>query len=223
MSNIMIVGADGPVEARYHAPASRNAPIVIIAPPHPKHDGTMAHKIIYLLFRVFASLNFGVLRFNFRGCGRSPGSFSGGENEISDAAACLDWLLDNNKMASQCWVAGYSFGAWIGMQLLMRRPECVRFISISPPANIYDFGFLAPCPVSGLILHGECDDMIPKESVLRLAYNLSIQRRKNAIEFHMIKGADHSFSEHMKELEDFVFRYSKESLHSLDDAYSDVV
>ena len=51
-------------------------------------------------------------------------------------------------------MAGYSFGAWIGMQLLMRRPEINRFISIAPPANLYDFSFLAPCPASGLLVHG---------------------------------------------------------------------
>jgi uncharacterized protein len=54
-----------------------------------------------------------------------------------------------------CWVAGFSFGAWIGMQLLMRRPEIEGFISIAPPANLYDFSFLAPCPSSGLIIHGD--------------------------------------------------------------------
>jgi pimeloyl-ACP methyl ester carboxylesterase len=59
-----------------------------------------------------------------------------------------------NQNAKHCWVAGFSFGAWIGMQLLMRRPEITGFISVSPPANMYDFSFLAPCPSSGLIING---------------------------------------------------------------------
>ena len=51
-----------------------------------------------------------------------------------------------NPEAKSCWIAGFSFGAWIGMQLLMRRPEIEGFISICPPANLYDFSFLAPLP-----------------------------------------------------------------------------
>ena len=66
--------------------------------------------------------------------------------ELSDAAAALDWLQGMNADAKSCWIAGYSFGAWIGMQLLMRRPEIDCFISVSPPANSYDFAFLAPAP-----------------------------------------------------------------------------
>ena len=68
-----------------------------------------------------------------------------------------------NPNAKACWVAGYSFGAWIGMQLLMRRPEIDGFISVAPPANHYDFGFLAPCPSSGLIYHGDEDELVPRK------------------------------------------------------------
>ena len=70
-------------------------------------------------------------------------------------ASALDWAQSVNTEARSCWIAGFSFGAWIGMQLLMRRPEIEGFISIAPPANLYDFSFLAPCPSSGLIIHGD--------------------------------------------------------------------
>ena len=86
------------------------------------------------------------LRFNFRGVGRSQGEFDEGIGELSDAASALDWLQSLSADARQCWIAGYSFGAWIGMQLLMRRPEISGFVSVAPPANFYDFTFLAPCP-----------------------------------------------------------------------------
>src|SRR3546814_11404890 len=62
--------------------------------------------------------------------------------ELSDAASALDWVQQIHPEASTTWVAGYSFGAWIGIQLLMRRPEIKGFISVSPPANMYDFTFL---------------------------------------------------------------------------------
>ena len=66
---------------------------------------------------------------------------------------------------------GFSFGAWISMQLLMRRPEIVGFLSVAPPASEYDFSFLAPCPSSGLMLQGEDDETIPPESVAKLVEN----------------------------------------------------
>ena len=108
---------------------------------------------------------FSVLRFNFRGVGRSQGAFDHGQGELSDAAAALDWAQSVNPDARACWIAGVSFGAWIGMQLLMRRPEIEGFISIAAMANRYDFSFLAPCPSSGLFVHGSEDRVAPVKDV----------------------------------------------------------
>jgi alpha/beta superfamily hydrolase len=99
-----------------------------------------------------------------------------GTGELSDAASALDWAQTINPEARACWVAGFSFGAWIGMQLLMRRPEVEGFISIAPPANLYDFSFLAPCPSSGLIVHGEKDAVVPPKDVNTLVEKLKTQK-----------------------------------------------
>ena len=125
----------------------------------------MNHQIVYQLYYAFVHRNFSVLRFNFRGVGRSQGSFDHGTGELSDAASALDWAQTINPEARSCWIAGFSFGAWIGMQLLMRRPEIEGFISVAPPANLYDFSFLAPCPSSGLIIHGDKDAVVPPKDV----------------------------------------------------------
>ena len=74
------------------------------------------------------------------------------------------------------WVAGVSFGAWIGMQLLMRRPEIRGFISIAPPANMYDFSFLAPCPASGIIIQGTGDEVVTPSAVQKLVNKLRTQK-----------------------------------------------
>ena len=161
MPEIIFTGSAGRIEGRYHPSKIKNAPIAIVLHPHPQFGGTMNHPIIYQLYYAFAHRNFSVLRFNFRGVGRSQGEFDSGIGELADAATALDWLQSTNPAASQCWVAGYSFGAWVGMQLLMRRPETDGFISVSPPTNAYDFSFLAPCPASGLILHGGNDSVVP--------------------------------------------------------------
>merc|ERR1712094_147752 len=105
----------------------------------------------------FIKRGFSTLRFNFRGVGRSQGAFDDGPGELSDAASALDWAQTYNPNAQTCWIAGFSFGAWVAMQLMMRRPEITGFISIAPPADSQDFSFLAPCPASGMILHGDND------------------------------------------------------------------
>ena len=117
----------------------------------------MNHKVVHRLHYAFHNMGFTVLRFNFRGVGRSQGEYDQGIGELSDAASALDYLQSMNNNSKHCWVAGFSFGAWIGMQLLMRRPEITGFISVAPPANMYDFSFLAPCPSSGLVINGTAD------------------------------------------------------------------
>jgi pimeloyl-ACP methyl ester carboxylesterase len=112
---------------------------------------------------------FSVLRFNFRGVGRSQGYFDNGPGELSDAASALDWLQLQNPDSRSCWIAGVSFGTWIAMQLLMRRPEIDGFICVAPPANLYDYSFLAPCPSSGLMVNGDKDRVVPSASIGELA------------------------------------------------------
>src|ERR1700744_5642645 len=176
MPEIIFTGSAGRIEGRYHPSRLKNAPIAIILHPHPQFGGTMNHPIIYQLYYAFVHRGFSALRFNFRGVGRSQGSFDHGIGYLSDAAAALDWVQTINPEAKSCWIAGFSFGSWIGMQLLMRRPEIEGFISIAPPANLYDFSFLAPCPSSGLIIHGDKDAVVPHRDVTGLVDKLKTQK-----------------------------------------------
>jgi alpha/beta superfamily hydrolase len=146
------------------------------------------------------------LRFNTRGVGRSQGVFDNGIGELSDAASALDWMQQFNPEASQTWVGGYSFGAWIGMQLLMRRPEIKGFISIAPPANLYDFSFLAPCPSSGIIIDGGADENVTTASVQKLVDKLKTQRHIT-IDHATIPTANHFFEHEMPELMGVVDAY----------------
>jgi len=92
------------------------------------------------------------------------------------------------------------------MQLLMRRPEIDGFISVAPPANLYDFGFLAPCPSSGLIIHGDKDHLVPLESVQKLISKL-MHQRDITIDFRLVRGADHFFQNRLEELDEEVEDY----------------
>ena len=211
MPEVIFNGADGRLEGRYHHSKRQGAPIALLLHPNPQHGGTMNNKVIYALHQAFVNRGFSVLRFNFRGVGRSQGVFDNGQGELSDAAAALDWIQSYNPNASGCWIGGFSFGAWIGMQLMMRRPEIGRFVSVAPPANMYDFSFLAPCPASGLIVHGDADTIVPTPSVEKLAQKLSSQKTIS-VDYTTIKGADHFFAERMKQLVTTVDSYLEKTL-----------
>ena len=199
MPEVIFPGPEGRLEGRYHPQKERDAPIAIVLHPHPQFGGTMNNQIVYQMYYMFARRGFAVLRFNFRGVGRSQGSFDHGQGELSDAAAALDWVQTVHTDARACWIAGFSFGAWIGMQLLMRRPEVEGFISVAPPANLHDFSFLAPCPSSGLIIHGDNDKVVPQKDVQTLVDKLKTQKGI-VIDHETIPGANHFFENDMDEL-----------------------
>ncbi len=199
MPDVIFQGPEGRIEGRYTHGKEANAPIALVLHPHPQRGGTMNNKVVYTLYHSFVNRGFSTLRFNFRGVGRSQGRFDNGQGELSDAASALDWLQTYNPNAPGCWIAGYSFGAWIGMQLLMRRPEIEGFISVSPPASIYDFTFLAPCPASGLIVHGTADEVIPEASAAKLAHKLGSQKGIE-VTYKTISGATHFYTEQLEDL-----------------------
>jgi alpha/beta superfamily hydrolase len=94
------------------------------------------------------------------------------------------------------------------MQLLMRRPEVAGFISVAPPANMYDFSFLAPCPSSGLIINGSADRVVPPSSVEDLSGKLK-QQKGIIITHEVIEGAGHFFDKQMDTLIGNVTDYVK--------------
>lgn len=215
MPELIFPGPEGRLEGRYHPqPGKPDAPLAIVLHPHPQFGGTMNNRVVYNLHYAFHRLGFTVMRFNFRGVGRSQGEFDQGIGELSDAASALDYLQAMNPNSKHCWVAGFSFGAWIGMQLLMRRPEITGFISVAPPANMYDFSFLAPCPSSGLIVNGTADRVAPPKDTHVLVGKLR-EQKGITITHQEIEGADHFFRDdeaHMKPMIDLVQGYVRRRL-----------
>jgi len=154
---------------------------------------------VHALYYMFAQRGFSVLRFNFRSVGRSQGLFDNGAGELADAAAALDWMQALTKEARSCWLAGISFGSWISMQLLMRRPEVQGFLTIAPLAKHYDFSFLAPCPTSGLIVNGANDKVTEPEVVEALVKKLKTQKGIT-IEHVVMAETNHFFENKVDEL-----------------------
>ncbi len=192
IKEVIFNGPEGRIEARLHQSEERNAPIAIVLHPHPLHGGTMNNKVVYHAFQAFVRNGFSVLRFNFRGVGKSQGAFDHGVGELIDAAAAMDWLQLQCPDHNSCWIAGFSFGAWISLQLLMRRPEIDGFVAISPPASSYDFNFLSPCPAQGVIIQGTKDKIVKEEIVYNL-YEKLAKQRNSSVEYVAIEG-DHFFT-----------------------------
>jgi alpha/beta superfamily hydrolase len=171
----------------------------------------MNNRIIYETYNCFYKNGFSVIRINFRGVKKSDGIFDNGQGELSDAAAALDWIEKENPDYSQCWVSGFSFGALICMQLIMRRPEVNKFIAISPQPNVYDFTFLAPCPISGLVMYGKNDELVSQESISGLVSRLKKQKNID-VKFETILNANHFYKNKEKELSLLISSYLKDKV-----------
>lgn len=209
--DVVLNGPSGRLEGHFHDASNNRAPAVLLLHPNPIQGGTMDSKPVYTLYKAFARRGFSCLRINFRGVGRSEGRYEGGEGEIADAAAALDWLQNKTEGANEFWISGVSFGAWITLQLLMRRPETTRFVVAALPVGQYDFSFFAPCPVKGLIIHGRKDELIPYELIENMQKTLA-RFKSVEVAFHAIEGADHLFSKHLNDFEKTIGNYIAQAL-----------
>jgi alpha/beta superfamily hydrolase len=211
MPEVIISGNVGRIEGRYHQNPNPKAPVALVLHPHPLYGGTMNNKITYNLYKAFANNGYSVLRVNFRGVGKSQGKFDNGVGELMDITAVINWLHDQNMEATDFWIAGFSFGAWIALQTVMRRPEIENYILVAPPASKYDFNFIVPCSASGLIIQGEKDEITKEQDSARLAEKLSA-RDGAEIAYQMVPNADHFFKEQMPEFEEAIDNYIKSRL-----------
>lgn len=214
MPEVILSGPEGRLEGRYHHSEKPNPPIAIVLHPHPLYGGTMNNKVVYNTYHTLVKNGFSVLRINFRGVGLSQGTFDNGIGELSDAATALDWIELHNPGSNSVWIAGFSFGSWIALQLLMRRPEIQNFIAIAPPISKYDFSFLAPCPTPGLILQGDQDSIVAEEYVTNFVSRLSKQKGAH-IDYHVVNGADHFFRTRMNEMTELLDQFINFKLNNV--------
>ena len=157
--------------------AEGSSPGAVLYHPHPLFGGNMYNAVVTALVRALEEAGIASLRFNFRGVGNSSGEFTGGKSEGADIISIIEFLFTHTLVdGSRIGIFGYSFGAWMAMQLLMRRPEIDRFIIVAPPADSKDFNFLAPCPSSGLFIHGDRDEVASHDTTKILSEKLQKQK-----------------------------------------------
>ncbi|MEQ2007277.1 MAG: alpha/beta fold hydrolase [Limisphaerales bacterium] len=208
MPTVTIVGPAGSLEGRFHRAASPDAPVALLLHPNPKFGGTMNTLVVYSLFTAFQDAGFSVLRFNFRGVGRSAGEFSGGAGELADAQAAWAWLRAECPQAKAKWVAGFSFGSWIALQLLAKEGGCDGFVAVAPPTNNLDFSFLTEWRTSGLVVHGTSDQLVPEDVVKQLVAKPCAPGV--TVQYAPIAGAGHFFDPGHTELVRVVSSFVKQ-------------
>lgn len=214
MVEVFLNNATKKIEGRYHQSKDTNAPVVLILHHHPQYGGSMDSKIINNIYASFVDNNFSALTINFRGVGKSTGTFDKGIGELTDAAVAIDWLQEHNSNNVPIWIVGFSFGAWVAMQLTMRRPEIVSFVALSLPATKYDFSFLSPCPIPGLIIQSSNDTISEESDVTELTQRLINSVKSDHMEYHIVDDTNHFLRGKEEEVAQIIDNYIKLRLNS---------
>ena len=193
-------GPEGRLEGLWDDPGRGLAPAVICH-PHPAHGGSMHSKVVHTVFRVLHEAGHATLRFNFRGVGASEGSYSGWDGEVGDVAAAAAYARRETGI-TPLWIAGFSFGSWVGSKWALGDPNIERMILLGVPVdrNVDDrsFDHLTRLPAPILIIQGERDQYGSPAGVQRLVERL---QPLGPVESRIVPGADHFFTGHLGPLE----------------------
>lgn len=178
------------------APERQRPPIAaVVCHPHPLFGGTMHNKVVYQAAKSLDALGLPVLRFNFRGAGQSAGEHDRGVGEQDDVRAALDFLAKQFP-GVPLLLAGFSFGAWVGLRVGCEDARASHLIGLGIPVNSSDFSFLRQCKKPKLFVHGSLDQFGAIEEVKRLIASLSGENHLVVVE-----GVDHFFAGKLNQLD----------------------
>lgn len=192
--NTFIDGPAGRIEAILKVPAEPVKRAAIVCHPHPLFGGTMHNKVVYRLSRAFQDAGFAVLRFNFRGAGRSEGEHDQGIGEQEDLRAAIEFV-ETRYPTAEIWVAGFSFGAAVLLRSVACDDRVRAIIAAGVPVSKYDFSEIARCAKPKLFVQGSRDEYGSVAELGRLFALLDDPK-----ELRVVDNADHFFEGHLSEL-----------------------
>ena len=184
-----IAGPAGPLEALLDEPEGEPRAVAVFGHPHPLHGGTMHTKALYQAAKAMPRIGVAALRFNFRGVGRSGGTFDSGPGEKEDFTAAIDFVSDRFPDLP-VWAAGMSFGSWIAMTTGAEEPRVSLLLAIAPPVDRYDFDALRTCTLPKFIIHGEEDELISIKEIRKFYSQIPEPKELVTIEYanHLFEG-----------------------------------
>ena len=187
-------GPAGPLEAILEEPTSETRrTAVVFAHPHPQYGGTMHTKVVYQGAKALARIGCAVLRFNFRGVGRSSGTFGHGAGEMQDFQAAVDYLAARFP-GDRLWTAGFSFGSWVALETGAQDQRVSALVGIAPPVMTsvsgqnYTFDYTLVSTKPKFFIQGEADQVCPLKGMW--AFYAKLPEPKELV---VIDGADHLF------------------------------
>jgi uncharacterized protein len=191
-----IPGAVGPLECLIDAPSAAPRAVVVFAHPLPIEGGTMHTKVVFQSAKALTRIGCVVLRFNFRGVGRSAGEWDQGRGEKDDYRAALDYAAEHHP-GLELWSAGFSFGSYIALTCGAEDDRVCALIGIAPPVDRYDYGVVTRSSKPKFVIHGEMDELIPLKAVR--AFYAQLADPKELVE---IDSANHLFDGQAAEVGD---------------------
>ncbi len=193
-----IPGPMGSLEVLFDQPQSAPRAAVVFAHPLPTQGGTMHTKVVYQAAKALADIGCTVLRFNFRGVGRSAGTWDNGRGELDDYRAAVDHMAALHP-GLEMWAAGFSFGSYVALTVGATDPRIGALLAIAPPVDRYDYSPAIEAGKPTFVIHGERDELIPLSRVR--AFYAQLHEPKEMVE---IDRATHLFDGQAGEVGDVI-------------------
>jgi alpha/beta superfamily hydrolase len=186
-----IAGPAGALESLLEDPGGVVERFGVVCHPHPLHGGTMHNKVVFTLARALQELGIPTLRFNYRGVGRSAGSYDDGRGETDDALAMIAWGRQHWPGA-RLVLAGFSFGAAVALRAALAA-GAEYLITVAPP--VARLAALARPECHWLLVQGDADGLVDSRAVR--AWAAALQPPPT---LRVFAGGDHFFHGRLQEL-----------------------
>ena len=203
---VTLTGPAGDIEARIETPQNLEqvAAFGVICHPHPLFGGTLDNKVVYSLARAFHDLGVPTIRFNFRGVGRSAGSFADGIGETDDALAVVAAGREKWPDAA-LWLGGFSFGGAVAVRVAAQA-DPARLVTVAPAIRRVSLDGVPMPTCPWLIIQGDHDELVDHKEVIEWA-----SRRVPPPQIALLPGVEHFFHGKLNELRDAVSRFAQKN------------
>lgn len=195
LRSLSLPGPAGRLEALWEeVEPARTDKVGLVCHPHPVYGGTLHNKVVHHTSLALQEKGLSVLRFNFRGAGESEGEHDQGRGEAEDVRAALTYL-QGRLPGAEVVLAGFSFGAWVGLRVGCQEERVTALVGVGLPTNMSDFSYLTACRKPKLFVQGTDDQFGAPGAVEEV-----VEQAAEPKELIWIQNADHFFAGHLREL-----------------------